>query len=837
MPLIGLVLGVILLRAVQDLSARFTYQAVVHALFHIAPWRIAAALAATALSYVGLVGRDALALRFLGIGLPRGMVCLGAAIGSAMGNALGFGSLTGGVVRYRVLGAGGVSKMQVSRLVVLISVGFILGLLLFGGLGGLLTAPVLGPVTGLSVPALRALSTAALVLSAGAIALCGRDGRVLRWRQRSFALPGRGVLFGQLAYVGVDVLGAGLCLWVLLPQGALGFPAFMAIYVAALLLGVIGHTPGGIGVFDAAILVTLGHGQPAGAVVAALLVYRCLYFVLPLLLSTAVLAGLETRGIAARLALKAAEALALGPPLLPMFLAVVTFAIGVTLVISGAAPAFHHRLDLLARFVPLWLVEGSNMATSLVGVLLLFVARGLFFRLDAAWWMAMGLAVLGLFFSLAMGLAFLEAGALLFLTVVLLSARRRFDRLASLFDRPLSAEMLVALVLVLSVAFWVFFFAFRHVPYSNELWWQFEFDDRASRALRTIVAASVLAAAIGMREMLRLAPGRAARPTAADLNAAERIARRQPRSDAMLAMMGDKSFLFSGSGRTFLMYSKRGRDWVALYDPVGPREEWPALIASFIGLAHAHDGRPAFYQVRSEALPLYLETGLRLMKLGEEALVSLADFTLEGSRMAHLRYALKRGARDGLTAEVLESPAASLESLRAISDAWLAQRRAAEKGFSVASFDIPSLSRQSVMLVCEHGRPVAFVTFMTTDLFAEATVGVMRHVPDASPYTMEFLFTRLALHLREAGYEHLSLGMAPLSGLAVGCGNSLWYRIGHLLWRHGNKVYSFRGLRSFKSKFDPVWEPRYLATTGLFGPVRTLAAIAAGGAEVEPSRP
>lgn len=837
MPILTLALGAVLLRATQDLSARFTYHAVIHALIRIGPARITEAVLAAGISYIGLIGRDALALRYLGLRPPRAVLWLSAFIGSAMGNALGFGTLTGGAVRYRILAATGTRKGQVAQLMLLTGATFILGLVLFGGLGVLVTAPMLRHATGLPTGWLRGGGALAGAAAIGIIVVSRPGGTGWRWGRRALNLPSRSFVIGQLGFIALDLLGAGLCLWAVLPGTGTSFPAYLAVYIAALLLGVIGHTPGGIGVFDALIIYTLGRGAPAGAVVAALLVYRSLYFVLPLLISTALLAGIETRGVAARLAPKAAEALGRGPQLLPMFLAVVTFVIGMSLVISGAVPAFQHRLMLLAQIAPLWLVEGSNMAASLVGVLLLFVARGLFFRLDAAWWLALLLATIGLFVSLARGLAFVEAGVLLFLIVVLVSARARFNRPASLLDRPLSAEMLVAVALVLGVAFWMFFFAFRHVPYSRELWWQFEFDAKASRALRGTVAAALLAAGIGLWEMLRLAPGRAARPTPEDLRTAERIARGQARSDAMLAMMGDKSFLFSDSGRTFLMYAKRGRSWVALHDPVGPREEWPALISAFIALAHAHAGRPAFYQVRSDALPFYLEAGLRLVKLGEEALVSLAEFRLEGARLSHLRYALKRGARDGLSAELLEAPSATaaLETLRAVSDSWLAQRRATEKGFSVATLDAGYLARQSVMLVRQHGRPVAFATFMTTDLRTEATVGVMRHVADASAYAMEFLFTELALHLRAAGYERLSLGMAPLSGLAVGRRNSFWYRIGHLLWRHGNRVYSFRGLRGFKSKFQPVWEPRYLATTGLLGPARTLAAVAATVSQVQSS--
>jgi phosphatidylglycerol lysyltransferase len=105
-------------------------------------------------------------------------------------------------------------------------------------------------------------------------------------------------------------------------------------------------------------------------------------------------------------------------------------------------------------------------------------------------------------------------------------------------------------------------------------------------------------------------------------------------------------------------------------------------------------------------------------------------------------------------------------------------------------------------------------------------VGVMRHVLASSPYTMEFLFTRLALYLKQAGFHRLSLGMAPLSGLAPTPLAAAWHRIGHLLWRFGERVYNFRGLRTFKSKFDPDWQPRYLAASGTVGPFLALADLA-----------
>lgn len=827
MPTLALAVCAIVLFAAQDLSRSIDYHAVVKTLRRLPSQVVASALLATFLSYLALVGRDAAALRALRIKVPRPLLWLGALAGSALGNAVGFGALTGGAVRYRIFGAAGVGASEVAQLTALISTTFGLGLVVLSGLGLLGAAPAIGRM--LDVPSLP-LAGAGTAILAGTIVLLAwcRPGRLLRLGRWQMAMPSREALLAQFVLVGIDVAGAGLSLYVLLPAAHIGLTSFLAVYTVALLLGVIGHTPGGLGVFEAVVLFALGDSAPPAAVLAALLAYRAIYFLLPLLLSGAMLAAFEVSAVARRFAPRGLSDTSPVTSLAPMFLAAITFAIGAMLLISGATPAFGKRLALLQMALPLWAVEGSQLAASILGVALLFVARGLLRRLDGAWWLAMTIAVASLVLSLAKGLAFDEAGVLGFLVVLLAATRHRFDRPASLFQQRFTLGWIVSVAIVLVVAVWVLLFAFRDVPYRNELWWQFEFDEKASRALRATLGASLFAAATALWQLLRPAAGRIALPTADDLGRAAEIVRTQERSDAVLAMMGDKSFVFACSGRAFLMYAKRGRSWVALHDPVGPREEWPELISRFVELAHAHGGRAAFYQVRPDSLPFYLEAGLKLMKLGEEACIALEQFALEGSARTRLRYALKRGERDGLYAEVVgpDGIAALLPALHAISDAWLDERPGREKGFSVAAFDADYLAAQSVMLIRQNDRPVAFATFMTTDLRTEATVGVMRHVTTASPYAMEYLFTKLALHLKQQGYTRLSLGMAPLAGLAPTPLAGTWHRIAHLLWRFGGRLYNFRGLRGFKSKFDPEWQPRYLAASGLLGPFLTLADLA-----------
>lgn len=828
-PALAVAACVVVLFAAQDLSRSFSYHAVVKTLRQLPPGVLVRSLLATVVSYLALVCRDAVGLRYLGAKVPRPLLWIGSVAGYALGNAVGFGALTGSAVKYRVFGAAGASAAQVAQLGVLTGTTFGLALVVLSGLGLLVASSSISHMVG--VPATIVLGIGLLVLATtGALLLwCRPNGSRLRFGRFDLAVPSRGVLLAQLVLVGLDVAGAGLALFVLLPSAQVGVVPFLAVYTVALLLGVIAHTPGGLGVFEAAILFALGGTATPAGVVAALLAYRAIYFLLPLLLSGTLLATFEVRGIAAYVAPGSLTATASRvSSLVPIFLGVITFAIGVMLLVSGATPAFGRRLAVLQTILPLWIVESAQLAGSVLGALLLFVARGLLLRLDAAWSLAMGIAVVSLFLSLAKGLAFVEAGVLALLILLLAATRARFDRPASFSQQRFTLGWIVSIAIVLMSVFWVLLFAFREVPASRDLWWQFAFDEKASRALRATVGASLFASAVAIWQLLRPASGRLLPPTPEDLRAASLIVRAQERSDAVLAMMGDKNFLFSRSRRAFLMYTKRRRSWVALHDPIGPREEWPELIASFVALAHAHAGRAAFYQVRPEALPLYLEAGLKLTKLGEEACIPLSAFGLEGPDRTKLRYALKRGERDGLSAAVfdaVEAPAL-LSTLQAVSDAWLKGRRAREKGFSVAAFDADYLAAQSAMLVYQNGTPVAFATFMTTDLHTEATIGVMRYTPGASSYAMEYLFTKLALHLKQRGFSRLSLGMAPLSGVVPTPLAGTWHQLAHLLWRFGGRLYNFRGLRSFKSKFDPDWQPRYLAATGLLGPFLSLADLA-----------
>ncbi|MBS0445001.1 MAG: bifunctional lysylphosphatidylglycerol flippase/synthetase MprF [Proteobacteria bacterium] len=787
---------------------------------------IAAAIVATLASYAALTEYDASALRHVGAKVARPTVLLTSFVAYALSNTIGLGPLSGGAVRMRLYAAAGIEPALVARVIAFNTAAFSLGMLVFGAFGLLWGGTAIAPL--LHVPAWLPRVSALLMLAAlaGFLWLCARR-RVLAFgllgRAWSMRLPTLREALRQLVISACELGASGLALWFLLPHGDLALPTFMCVYAVAVTASLISHVPGGVGVFEAVMLLAAGTGVPHDTMLGALLLYRGVYYVLPLVLAAGVLVTYELRsGVAApvgRLAVHQS----------PRLMAALALVAGVWLIVSGVTPFTEDARDVLAAFhVPLPIIEASHLLGSIAGLGLLLVARGLLHQLDAAWWAALVLSIVAGVLALPKGIALNEAVLLLTLALLLVISRRQFDRRSSLFDQHLEPEWLMALGGVLAAAAWILFFAYREVAYSSHLWWQFELDGQAPRSLRALMGVALAAGAFGLWQLMRPPAGELAEASPGDLERAGRIALAHSSSDACYVLMGDKHLLFSASGRSFLMYGKQGRSWVSLFGPFGDAHEFADLVWQFIELASDHGGRAAFYQVRPTDLPLYLDCGLHVLKLGEHAHVRLPEFSLKGGKRANLRSGVNRGEREGLTFDVVDPPgvAAWLPTLREISDAWLAEQRGREKGYSVGRFDADYLQRLPIALVRRGDEVLAFANLLATDAKEEASIDLMRYRPGAPPGTMDFLFAKIMLHLQAAGYERFGLGMSPMAGMAERRKAPRWQRLGRLLYDYGDRYYNFRGLHSFKDKFEPVWEARYLASAGGLTPVLVLADVA-----------
>src|SRR5262249_38311956 len=253
-----------------------------------------------------------------------------------------------------------------------------------------------------------------------------------------------------------------------------------------------------------------------------------------------------------------------------------------------------------------------------------------------------------------------------------------------------------------------------YVEYSHSLWWQFALIEDAPRSLRATVGAAVLLLLVGVARLMRPAEPQADLPKESELADAARIAALAPRTAAWLSLLGDKSLIFNPQRSAFLMYAIEGASWVVLGDPVGPRAEAAELAWRFREQCDRHAAWPVFYQVAAENLPLYLDLGLSLLKLGEEARVPLAQFGTEGGANRWIRHTISKADHAGCSFEVV--PQADVESLlnelQQVSDEWLTTRNAQEKGFSLGYFRRDYLRRFPMAVVRHDERIVGFANVL-----------------------------------------------------------------------------------------------------------------------------
>lgn len=255
--------------------------------------QILKALGLTGLSYFALAGYDAVALRQIGAKASFRVAALASFASYAISFTLGFAVVTAAAVRYWVYAREGLTALQVANISVFAGITFWLGMTLMIGAGLIGGAPALAEIDGL--PAFVHFAFGALIV-AGVVYYCfwsAIERRHVRIRGHELDLPGLRLTLMQLSIGVADLCAASGALYMLLPSGVeIGFAPFVAIYVFACLLGVVSHAPGGIGVFEATMLHAIPGASQEG-LLASLLMFRLIYYVLPFIVALALLGADE----------------------------------------------------------------------------------------------------------------------------------------------------------------------------------------------------------------------------------------------------------------------------------------------------------------------------------------------------------------------------------------------------------------------------------------------------------------------------------------------------------------------------------------------------------------
>lgn len=791
----------------------------------------------------GMTVYDLLLCRWLDLRLPRWRVFRFSWVANSFNNLIGSAALTGSAIRFLVLTRAGVSARQAATyagivvLAIPLGAGLLCAWVLLFQLDRLHMLPV---PDGISFGVLLAMT-----LYVPAFLLLTGRGPVHRWlRARMPALDWR-YRSSLLALSAFDwLLTAGafrVCLWA---TGAAPAPqVFLAAFTIASVWGMFSFIPGGLGVFDGAILLTLAGVASPARLLSAVLLFRVGFYLVPFLIGVRLGGGLieiDQQARLARLARRMATNPLFGALRIPVgmisslgvrALSYLTFFGGVLLLLAAAFPglAVPRGMPPLSRLA----IEGSQLLTVMTGTLLIALSRGIGARVRSAYGITQVVLLGGALFSLLKGVQLAIAAFLVVVSLLLWSARQHFSREGySLIGRR---SLLWFGAALLAFAGFVWVAGVVHTgplpgvpriggPYGIQL----------GRSLLVLFLTLLAYVAWGWFRM----PGPPQDlPGEADLEQARAFLEEHGGNElSHLVFTGDKRLFYARDRRVLIQYGTIRDRLIALGPPVGEPRDLQDGVREFRDFADRYDRVPVFYQVRDSQIHLLHDLGFRLLKLGERALVPLERFSLAGRRNADLRSAVNRGVREGLSVTLLEHPlaAATWEALEEVSLAWLHEKGAtAEKGFSVGRFEPRYLERSPVAAVYREGAIVAFASLLPAyGHHEELGIDLMRHGPQAPPGTMDFLFVRLMELAREQGYRHFDLGMAPLSGVGGTRWSSRDERLVRMVYELGGSAYSYRGLRRYKEKFHPEWRSAYLAYpygVAVHPLLLDLAALIAGG--------
>lgn len=718
------------------------------------------------------------------------------AVSFAWSNMVTIGPLAGPALRVWLYAPLGVSLDRARR-------GLTTIIVAFGGALAVWCVAVLLPLPApLAGPGLRVLVAA--VLAAGVAAAAARvpflwkDEDLPARRRKALALAAVGVGDWLLAWV-VFHLAVASQIANVAPGGS------MRSFFLGQLAGLASLVPGGYGFADLiwgrALNVVSGRTD---RVAAAIILYRALYYFVPFAFASLVLIG-KVVGAKRRTATIARTALAS-----------YAFLCGAVLLASAATPALRARSLILEKTLPLTLVEVSHGTSVVLGFVLILISRGLARGYRSSHRLSVALFLAGAITTFLKGLDYEEALLALGAAALLIVFRGAFEREGRLHPSlEFVSSVGLAAVLLFAAVGVGWYDAWPGLP---EVFSRFQYLAHEDRFLRSLILlVSVVAMAVLWLGQRPRSPDVLPDPEDVDRALAEARAFGRGTNPYLVATRDKAVFRGVGDGAGFILYRSSRRFLIAWSDPVCPSGKDRDLLAAFVEHAADWDREAVLYQITPALLPIAHDLGFVFFKLGEEAIVHPGTFDLKGNKAKAHRNVVNAVEKAGGVFRLVEGNdlRAKLPELRRVSDAWLRAKRTTEKGFSLGRFDAGYLERFPCGIVEDAaGRVRAFANVFEGPRGEEMSVDLMRYESGEGagvPHVMEYLLIRLIQLAGDRGYARFNLGMAPLASVGDTRRARPVERLAHQFFLHGEAWYNYQGLRKFKERFHPSWEPRYMA--------------------------
>ena len=504
--------------------------------------------------------------------------------------------------------------------------------------------------------------------------------------------------------------------------------------------------------------------------------------------------------------------------------------LGILNIVSVLTPAISERLDRLNDFLPVEIIHASEYLIMATGLFLLVTAAFMLKGLRSAWWFAIVLSVLSIIGHLTKAIDYEEAFVAFIVVVTLIATRKEYYIKTNPRLRNVGVQTSLLLTLAVLIYGIVGFYFLDKKHFNIDFNWlqsirftlqnYFLFgstelipaDPFAKHFLYSINISGFFSIAFLIYTLIRsYKPPK--NVTDEEMALAKELVKSYGNSSLdYFKTYSDKMIFFSENRKTFIAYRIAGNFAVVLENPVAENvQELKNCIIEFDAYCYKNGLKSICYRSPEETLEVFHDLHKKELFIGQEGVVNISTFSLEGGSKKSLRNAINKIAEKGYKATVLLPPVkdGTLQKIKLVSDEWLQDTGRKEIVFSQGMFVWEELKHQTLITVeNEEEKIIAFLNIIPDYAKNEATYDLMRKTKDAPGGVMDFILIELFNYLKTQQITFVNIGLAPISGLNDP--HTFPERSMNFAY---NKIKSFshyKGLREYKEKFEPRWYNKYL---------------------------
>lgn len=583
-------------------------------------------------------------------------------------------------------------------------------------------------------------------------------------------------------------------------------------YVVTILILIVSPFLRGVGAIDASVAIVLFHyGFEKSQAMAAMLIYRLFEFWLPMFYGF--LSFIKSRN---NFLLRVAP---------PVFI----FVLGFVNIISAVTPAIPERLHYLKNFLPINAIHFSNYFVLIAGLFLVLTSVFLFKGLRMAWWIAVLLTVTSIIGHIGKAFDYEEAIAGCCTLFVLIYTHKNYY-LKSDVRTGYSGLTIFFTSLASSILFGVIGFYFLDKKH-------FGIDFTLTQAFTSVIKAFFLfttselhpqtrfgqdflyalyfaggiTISFGLFSFLKPLVYHFQHNKEESYHAKLLVEKYGKSPLDHYKTYYDKLFYFSNTHEAFVSFAVSGNFAIVLETPVCINDEvLHDVIIEFDNYCHDYGLKNCYYRVDEKQVELFESINKKSLLIGQEAIVELNTFSLEGKSNKSLRNSINKCEKEGITFKTYSPPLKEglIQQLKSVSDEWLTTGKS-ETIFSNGVFDADELKSQTVFTAENaDGKIYAFINQVPCYSEGEVTYDMIRKTNDAPGVVLDFMMLKMFEYFKSKGVKTVNLGLAPMSGIEEQ--KDFPHRTVKFAYEKIKTFSHFHGLRSFKEKFNPVWLNKYL---------------------------